>query len=142
MVQRSDRDKLSDTGSNSMLNSVNELFLLRTKFVSWFRKIPHPLHPTDCVTSYNINGWACFLCQEYNNVFYKWLRSLYGKLEEIWNSYFWRLSAPHCDLDLEHRNPNVPHDTPCHGDIPAHQVSLRKVKWFRRYHLDNYSLKI
>ena len=40
--------------------------------------------------------------------------------------------SPHCDLDLD-RNPNVLHDTQGHDGTPMYQVSLRKVKWFRRY---------
>ena len=52
--------------------------------------------------------------------------------------------SPYCDFDLEDRNPNFSYDTPSHDDTPTYQVSLRKVKWFRRYHPDKlkYFLRI
>ena len=40
-------------------------------------------------------------------------------------SYFFQNVSPHCDLDLENRNPNVLHDTPGHDDTPTYQVSLK-----------------
>ena len=41
--------------------------------------------------------------------------------------------GPHCNLDLEDRNPNILHDNPGHDDAPTYQVSLRNDEWFRRY---------
>ena len=29
--------------------------------------------------------------------------------------------SPHCDLDLEDRNPTFSHDTPGHDDAPSYQ---------------------
>ena len=45
----------------------------------------------------------------------------------------WLILSPHCDLELEDRNPAFSYDTLSHADAPTYQVSLRKVKFFRRY---------
>ena len=50
------------------------------------------------------------------------------------NSLCFEGFSPHCDLDLENRDPNCLHgDTPGHDDTPTCQVALRKVHWFRRF---------
>ena len=36
-----------------------------------------------------------------------------------------------CDLDLEHSNSKVLHNTPAHDDAPPHQLWLQKVQKFR-----------
>ena len=41
--------------------------------------------------------------------------------------YFLEDLGPHCDLDLEDRNPNMLHNTPGHDDASTYQVSLRNV---------------
>ena len=39
---------------------------------------------------------------------------------------------PHCDLDLEESNPNLPQSTPARDDAPLYQIGLQKVQEFRR----------
>ena len=65
--------------------------------------------------------------------------SLVEKVRNFRRLFFKDLS-PHCDLDLElDRDPNVLHETRSVHDAPIYQVSLRKVKWFKRYCPDKYS---
>ena len=51
-------------------------------------------------------------------------------LQEIWN---WKKQlnfedlTPHCDLDLEDRNPTFLHDTLGHDDAPSYQVWLHNL---------------
>ena len=40
--------------------------------------------------------------------------------------------TPHCDLDLEDRNPTFTHDTPGYDDALSYQVWLHTVQWFER----------
>ena len=69
---------------------------------------------------------------------YIWLQKAENFRRYGTNSYVLRISACTVTFTLKIvRNPNFLHDTPGHDDTSAYQVSLRKVKWFRRCCQDN-----
>ena len=50
---------------------------------------------------------------------------------DVEESYFFEDLTPHCDLDLEYRNPTFSDDTHSHDDAQVYQVSKLRVKWVR-----------
>ena len=52
-----------------------------------------------------------------------WLQTVI-KLQDMKKRLFFEDLTPHCDLDIEDKNPALSHDTPGHVDAPSYPVWL------------------